>query len=121
MLAGLLAGACATASCGLLRVPGRIVGGLAHATVEGGKSLHRKAEKASERRKRAKEEKQASAEKTQAGDKPATAPPADGGLLPDLPSEGDPPPQAPAGTGPDPNAPVDPYAVPEALPPLPEL
>ena len=135
VLAGLLAGACATASCGLLRMPGRIVGGLAHATVEGGKSLHRKAEEASARRKRAKEEKeqqelaageQANKQQAAAGAGAATG---GGGLLPDLPPEPGLPAESglpqelpaesgiPAGSAPDA---VDPDALPEFLPPLPE-
>jgi hypothetical protein len=73
----LLAGVVLTASCGLVRAPFRIVGGLTRATVEAGRKAKAKAQAKSERRKLEKEAKEAKQEAEDA----ATM---DGGVLPPL-------------------------------------
>ena len=57
LMCWLLAGVVLTTSCGLVRAPFRIVGGLTRATVEAGRKAKLKAQAKSERRKQEKEAK----------------------------------------------------------------
>lgn len=74
----LLAGVVLTTSCGLVRAPFRIVGGLTRATVEAGRKAKLKAQAKSERRKQEKEAKGTGQQQIEAADT------MDGGVLPPL-------------------------------------
>lgn len=51
IIGGLSAGMCLTSSCSLVKVPFKVVGGVAKATVWAGKKIHKKSKESRQRRK----------------------------------------------------------------------